>query len=138
VTASAVGAAPGIAILRVAWSSPISAYLVPTVAASAFGAALGIARRIGNRVELMIAHCDERALLIDHGAHEFERAQLSRPVIDQIAHEDGGVPSLSPGTGAMLVTHSSKQRLELVGMAMHVADDVVIHDFFASEGLLSN
>jgi hypothetical protein len=38
----------------------------------------------------------------------------------------------------MLIAEFSKQRLELVGMAMHVADDVVIHDFFASEGLLSN
>jgi hypothetical protein len=75
----------------------------------------------------MIAQRDERALLIDHGAHKFERAQLTRPAIDQIAYEDGGVASLSPGTGAMLVTHVSKQRLELVGMAMHIANDVVIH-----------
>lgn len=101
-------------------------------------AALRIGCRIRNRIELVIAHRNERALLIDHGAHKFERAQLTRAVVDQIAHEDGGVASLSPGTGAMLVTHVSKQRLKLVGMAMHVADDVVIHDFFASEGLLSN
>ena len=101
-------------------------------------AAMRVLRRISNRIELVIAHRNERALLIDHGAHKFERAQLTRAVVDQIAHEDGGVASLSPGTGAMLVTHVSKQRLELVGMTMHVADDVVIHDFFASEGLLSN
>jgi hypothetical protein len=86
----------------------------------------------------VIAHRNECALLLDHGAHKFERAQLTRAVVDQIAHEDSGVASLSPGTGAMLLTHFTKQRLELVGMAMHVADDVVIHDFFASEGLLSN
>jgi hypothetical protein len=53
---------------------------------------------------------------------------LARAAVDQIANEDRGAGGVAPSAIRYGISQLSKQSLQLVGMTMDIADDVVRHE----------
>ena len=86
-----------------------------------------IGRCPGDGVELVVPHHGASRSGVCHGPDEFEGAKLAGATVYKIADEDGCPAGMSPRAAAMPVAEISQQGLKLVGMAVDVADDVVVH-----------
>src|SRR5450631_3946100 len=96
---------------------------------------LWIRRHPRDRVEFMVPHDTFSGPRIHHRSYQLNRRQLFRTAIDQIAHENRRSIRMTPGAGALVISHMPKERDQLVVLTMHVADDVKCHSLELRESL---
>ncbi len=77
-----------------------------------------------DRIELVIPHHCARGAGIEHGANKLERAALARSAVDEVADEDRRRVRVAPRAHSRAVAEVREERLELVRVAVDVADDV--------------
>ena len=86
-------------------------------------------RRVpGDGIEFVVAHHGQRSARFHHGADQFHRAPLRWPAVDEVADENGRSLAVAPGAVRGRVIHFSQQRFQRFGVAVEIADDVVVHE----------
>ena len=83
--------------------------------------------RPGDGVELVVSHHGASRSCVRHRPDKFKGAKLARAAIHEVADEDGGAARVPPCATSMPEAEMGQQCLKLVGMAVDVADDVVVH-----------
>jgi hypothetical protein len=93
---------------------------------TASGCAVGIAGGVRDSIELVVADDHLGGAAFDHRSRDGDRLELGRTPIDQVADEHHlTLVGLSIGAVAVDVAERLEEGGELVGTAVHVANDVV-------------
>jgi len=95
----------------------------------AMGAEEATARRkcvVTQSVELVIAHDGEGGVALHHGADQMERLANLRTAINEVTYENGSTPRVAKCVALALVAKLVKEFLQGIGMAVNVADEIVI------------
>ncbi len=94
---------------------------------------------VTDRVELMIAHDDVCGADVGHRLDGLEHLELSRPAVDQVAHEHRGAFGMPVDAGVVApVSELHQQSGEFACAAVDVADDVVLGQPVLQSGRRSN
>jgi len=80
----------------------------------------------GDGVEFMVTHNCRCIACINHTPHNIEGFELLRLAVNEIPYEDRLTLRMSPGVLAFPITCVIQQRLQCLGMAVDVSNDVVV------------
>ena len=92
---------------------------------------------VGDRIEFVVAHDDLGTAPVDHALDGPQDAKLIVTAIDQVADEDCLTRRMCVGAGRLVdaIVHLAQERIEFLGAAVDVADDVVaLHDLIFAPG----
>ena len=82
---------------------------------------------VADGIELVVAHHDVSAAVVDHRLDDLQHLQLSGPAVDEVTDEDRGAFRVSVhALVVLLVAELAQQDRQLFGVAVNVANDVVL------------
>jgi hypothetical protein len=95
------------------------------VAAKELAGRVGVGSVKRQGIQLVITHDGLGGAGFDHGPHRGERLADLRAAVDEVADEEGLAAGMGINAAAPGVAESFEQRVELVAVAVDVADEVV-------------
>lgn len=100
-----------------------------------FAGPFRVPRRVGNAVELEVAHDRVGTAGIHHAPHDVQCFQLPGAAVDQVAREPRAALRVPPRAHALAVPQLLEQRLEFPRLTVDVTHDVVSHACIPAAGV---